>query len=64
MSENLELERLREKVRAAVANYMWSEGCTCCRRDNHDQHAAELARLLHVPMYTDGSGYDFASFRK
>lgn len=52
------------KIRRAVADYMRSEGCSCCRdREAHEQHAAALAKLLRVPKYEDGSGYDFARYR-
>ena len=65
MSESLELERLRAEVREAFANYQRSEGCGCCGDDEaHKEAATRLAKLLDVPMYTDGSGYDFARFRK
>lgn len=52
------------RIRQAVADYMASEGCGCCSNaEKHDKHRARLARLLDVPEYTDGSGYDFARFR-
>lgn len=50
-------------IRTAVADYVRSEGCNCCR--NHEVHedaARRLARLLEVPMYADGSGYNFYAF--
>lgn len=51
-------------VREAVANYMRSEGCSCCRDiDAHTKHTKVLAELLGVPMYDDESGYDFSKFR-
>lgn len=54
----------RRALRKAVADYMNSEGCSCCQNvDAHEKHKAELARLLHVPKYPDGSGYDFSKFR-
>ena len=52
----------KEKVRQAVADYIASEGCSCCEGSDHDAHAAKLAELLDVPMYTDESGYDFYQF--
>ena len=56
-------EALRDVLRNAVADYMRSEGCSCCRNEEkHDAAKAQLARLLHVPMYDDGSGYDFNKF--
>lgn len=52
------------KIRRAVANYMRSEGCSCCADyDGHKIHAAELGKLLKVPMYRDKSGYNFSKFR-
>lgn len=53
-----------EKIRQAVADYMRSEGCSCCRDDDaHRKHTKILAELLDVPMYEDGSGYDFSKFQ-
>lgn len=53
-----------KNIRQAVADYMGSEGCTCCRDiEAHERHAAALAKLLRVPKYADGSGYDFRRFR-
>ena len=53
-----------EKIRQAVADYMRSEGCSCCRDDDaHRKHTKILAELLDVPMYEDKSGYDFSKFR-
>ena len=58
-----ETSDFRNAVRRAVADYMKSEGCSCCRDiDAHEKHAAALARLLKVPMYDDGSGWDFSIF--
>lgn len=51
------------KMRVAVANYMHSEGCGCCSNaEAHEKHKARLARLLGIPPYEDGSGYDFARY--
>jgi methionine aminopeptidase len=52
------------KLRRAVADYMASEGCSCCRDiDRHEAAKAVLAALLKVPKYKDGSGYDFYRFK-
>jgi hypothetical protein len=52
-----------ERIRQAVADYMRYEGCSCCRnQDEQDKASAVLAGLLEVPMYDDGSGYDFNQF--
>lgn len=51
------------EIRNAVADYMHSEGCSCCRDyEKHEQDAARLGKLLRVPKYSDGSGYDFFRF--
>ena len=58
------MEELIAEIRRAVADYMHSEGCSCCQDiDAHREHAKKLGELLNVPMYTDGSGYDFPKFR-
>jgi hypothetical protein len=60
----MNLIQFRNAVRKAVSNYMKSEGCSCCRNiEDHKKNEAELARLLNVPKYSDGSGYDFTKFR-
>lgn len=56
-------EKMIENIRIAVANYMGSEGCSCCQGSDHDDHKEALAKLLNVPKYPDGSGYDFRRFR-
>ena len=56
----MELKDFKKKLREAVANYMRSEGCSCCQdRDAHREHKKNLAKLLGVRKYSDGSGYDF-----
>lgn len=52
----------KEEVRQAVADYIGSEGCSCCRGSKHEAHAKRLAQLLGVPRYRDGSGYNFGKF--
>lgn len=52
-----------KKVRSAVANYMRSEGCSCCRdSDAHFVHENILGKLLNVPRYKDESGRNFKKF--
>lgn len=51
----------KKKLRQAVADYMRSEGCSCCQNvEDHRKHAEILAKLLNVKKYSDGSGYNFA----
>lgn len=52
------------KIRGALADYIASEGCSCCQSiPEHNKAAKELATLLDVPEYDDGSGYNFYKFR-
>lgn len=51
-------------IRTAVADYMRSEGCSCCENTHaHAEHKETLAKLLDVNPYDDGSGYDFSQYR-
>lgn len=60
----LKLARFRAKMRTALAEYMSSEGCSCCGDyDAHQEHAERLGQLLNVPKYEDGSGRDFFKYR-
>jgi hypothetical protein len=50
-------------IRAAVARYMQSEGCTCCEDiHEHEKNTRELAGLLQVPLRGDELGYDFRRY--
>ena len=52
------------EIRRAVADYMYSEGCSCCRNiDSHEKHAERLGKLLEVSKYNDGSGRNFSKYR-
>lgn len=52
------------KIRRALADYMASEGCSCCQdSEAHREQEKVLAKLLRVPKYKDGSGYNFPKFR-
>jgi len=63
MSKPKSGDSFRQELRRAVADYIGSEGCSCCRDSKaHDEHKAKLARLLRVPKYGDGSGYNFGRF--
>lgn len=64
MRDSKDLKAFRAKMRKAVANYMRSEGCDCCSdRDAHEKHNGVLGKMLNVPKYDDGSGYDFSRYR-
>ncbi len=50
-------------LRTAVADYMRSEGCSCCRDyDAHIEHAKALGKLLKVKPDKDG-WIDFSKYR-
>lgn len=57
------MENKIKEIREAVADYVASEGCSCCEGADHDVHKERLARLLRVPKYDDGSGYNFYKFK-
>lgn len=50
-------------IRIAIADYIQTEGCSCCQSSGHTENKERLAKLLGVPKYKDGSGYDFGKFR-
>ena len=51
------------EIRRALADYIRSEGCDCCRNQPaHDEAEKRLGKLLKVKKYADGSGYDFHSY--
>lgn len=53
-----------QDVRQAVADYMYAEGCSCCRDiEGHERAGNRLGELLDVEQYSDGSGYDFTKYR-
>ena len=56
--------KLLQEIRRALADYMRSEGCSCCRNEEaHTENKKRLAKLLKVPKYKDDSGYDFGKFQ-
>ena len=60
----VELTNEKKEIRAAIADYMQSEGCSCCQDyEAHKKHKKRLAKLLSVKPYSDGSGYDFTPYR-
>ena len=49
-------------IRTAIADYILSEGCSCCRGFHHQEHKDKLARLLGISKYKDGFGYNFSKY--
>lgn len=60
---NKELSNFKRKMRQLIADYMWSEGCSCCRSDKHAENEQALGKALNIPKYPDKSGYDFLKYR-
>jgi hypothetical protein len=58
-----ELTEFKKLIREAIADYMSSEGCSCCEARSHKEHKERIAKLLNVKRYSDGSGYDFTKFQ-
>lgn len=68
-----DIKKLRAALRTAVADYMASEGCSCCQLDpEHGEAREALAKLLNVrgekdanwpdePPYYDFSKYESAN---
>ena len=56
------LRTYSDAVRDLVATLWCASGCSCCRDDDAWGKAShELAELLGIPKYDDGSGYDWYS---
>lgn len=64
MSKDMRKQTPLYEIRRALADYIASEGCSCCRdTEAHDEAAKRLAKLLNVKKYEDGSGYDFGRYK-
>jgi methionine aminopeptidase len=54
----MKLSKRLQEVRAAVADYMASEGCSCCQDYGAHRAAHErLAKLLDVPAHPEQVDY-------
>lgn len=52
-----------EQIRQAFADYIISEGCSCCRDTKvHEKAEKRLAKLLKPDAYEDGSGWDWSKY--
>ena len=48
-------------IRQAVADYIATEGCRCCRDiDGHDKAMERLGKLIRMKKYDDKSGFDYS----
>lgn len=54
---------IRAELRTLVADYMGSEGCSCCRGSDHEDHRNALCKALDMRKYSDGSGYDYGRYQ-
>ncbi len=67
MSNKLDLTRAQKTaLRRAIADYMQSEGCSCCSDyEAHEKHNHVLGELLGIrPLKERGDiYYDFTKFR-
>jgi len=52
-----------DKIRTAVADYISSEGCACCRGSDHEKHQDIIGELLGIEKFDDDSGYDFYKYK-
>lgn len=56
--------KLIAEIRTALADYIATEGCSCCRdNEGHDKAMDRLGKLLRMRKYKDGSGYDHSLYR-
>ena len=63
LSDKVVLKKELNKIKQAIADYMATEGCSCCENiDGHNKAKEELALLLDVPKYNDSLGYNFSKF--
>lgn len=57
------LKKFQLEVRTAFADYASAQGCDCCRNVEGQEEALKiLAKLLQIPKFKDGSGYDYWRF--
>jgi hypothetical protein len=54
----------KKELRRMVADLLAASGCGCCSdREGWERAQAELAKVLRVPKWLDGSGFNFSKFR-
>jgi len=63
VNENYYLEEFKKEVRELIANYMRSEGCTCCQDlEEHTDVKRRLGELLDCGKYNDEDEYNFYQY--
>ena len=57
------LEDFKKEVRELIANYMRSEGCTCCQDiEEHKKVKRRLGKLLDCGKYDGEDEYNFYQY--
>ena len=61
---NKELQKFKKEVRRALADYIASEGCSCCQdTEAHKKAMNRLGEILSMKKYDDDSGYDYSKYK-
>lgn len=56
--------KFKKEIKRAIADYIASEGCSCCQDiEAHKEAEERLGKILKIPMYKDKSGYDFNRYK-
>lgn len=64
MSQAKKAEVSIAEVRQALADYIATEGCSCCQdRDGHQEAMNRLGKLLKMKKNPDGIGYDYSKYK-
>lgn len=62
--EKEKIKLLKKQLRAAIADYISTEGCSCCRdSEGHDEAMGRIGKLLNMKKYSDKSGYDYSVYK-
>ena len=63
VEENYYLEEFKKEILELIANYMRSEGCTCCQnREEHEDVKRRLGELLDCGKYDGEDEYNFNQY--
>ena len=63
VNENYYLEEFKKLVRELIANYMRSEGCSCCQDiEEHADVKRRLGELLDCGKYDGEDNYNFYQY--
>ena len=59
------IKEIMEEMRRNFADYVKTEGCSCCQDvDGHKKAEKNLAKILKPDAYEDGSGFDWHKYAK